>query len=115
MVVATLVSVFVAVTLALGTLAPDGSLAVPVMEAVIVCAGARLANRHSVATIKPIFVRIRLLLFRSFKIPHFGADSRNCNLPSSTIQVLEVAGTPRWSPREESLTRPVISALMDAQ
>jgi hypothetical protein len=59
----TLVSVLVAVTLPPGTDAPDGSLTVPVMDAVIVCAGARLANRDSTATSRQIFLRIRLLLF----------------------------------------------------
>src|SRR5664279_5498104 len=65
-VVRTLVSVLVAVTVPPGTLAPDGSLALPVMEAVIVCAGARLANRHSIATSKLIFLCIRLLLIIRF-------------------------------------------------
>jgi hypothetical protein len=62
----TLVSVLVAVTLPPGTDAPDGSLTVPVMDAVIVCAGARLANRDSTATSRQIFLRIRLLLFFRF-------------------------------------------------
>src|SRR5438552_5901300 len=61
-----LVSVLVAVTLAPGTLAPDGSLALPVIDAVMVCAGARLANRASTATSKQILLRIRLLLFVGF-------------------------------------------------
>src|SRR5512139_4101488 len=75
-VVRTLVSVLVATTAPPATTAPVGSVAVPVMDAVIVCAGASAASTAASTTRRQIFFNMQNLSLLSFveTDPYFTAD-----------------------------------------